>query len=435
MTLTYKEKELANIGASVATGCKPCTDYHFSKVREAGASDEEIKMAISDAKVVRDKANEIMEIHGLKHLGIAKDGGSPSSFEETTRIKELVSVASAFAVNCTTSVEKHIAAARAIGITEKEIESVLGAAQFIKGEAAHYVGQMVKLKEEKDQLQQLLEELERTQAQLVQSEKMAALGKLVAGVVHEMNSPLGAINSASDTMNRSIMNILEEIDRGTSLGSMKKGRKFSKSAQALRDNNQISLDAIERINKIVTSFKAFARLDEAKYQNSDLHSGLESTLTLLKQDFRDRIQIVREYGEIPAVFCNPGEVNQVFMNLLANAAEAIPDRGSITIRTYEKNRNVHIQIVDTGIGISPDQCEGLFDPSFVINGSRMKAGLGLFTSADIMQKHGGRIEVESEVGKGSTFTVIFSTQGTQQIEAVDPARQADRCARLDQRKE
>ena len=149
MPLTYKEKELANIGASVATGCKPCTDYHFSKVREAGASDEEIKMAISDAKVVRDKANEIMESHSLKHLGIAKDGGSPPGFEETTRIKELVSVASAFAVNCTTSVEKHIAAARAIGITEKEIESVLGAAQFIKSEAAHYVGQMVKLKEEK----------------------------------------------------------------------------------------------------------------------------------------------------------------------------------------------------------------------------------------------------------------------------------------------
>jgi len=433
MPLTFIEKELANIGASVATGCKPCTDYHFSKVREAGASDEEIKKAISDAIEVRDSANEIMESHGLKHLGIAREGGSPPSNEETTRIKELVSVASAFAVNCTTSVEKHIAAARALGITEKEIDSILGAAQFIKGEAAHYVGQMVKLKEEKDQLQQVLEELKRTQAQLVQSEKMAALGKLVAGVVHEMNSPLGAIISSSDTMNRSIMHIVEEIERNTSLDNIKENRKFMKSVKALRDSNRSTLAASERINKTVTSFKAFARLDEAKYQDTDLHAGLENTLTLLEQDFRDKIQIVREYGKIPAVFCNPGEVNQVFLNLLTNAAEAISDRGSITIRTFEKSGKVHVQVVDTGIGISPERCENLFDPSFVKNGTRMKAGLGLFTSADIMQRHGGRIEVESEVGKGSIFTVVFSVQRIQPVEAVDSARPADRCSRLDQR--
>jgi AhpD family alkylhydroperoxidase len=430
MPLTYKEKELANIGASVATGCKPCTDYHFSKVREAGASDEEIRQAISDALAVRDRAKEIMESHGLKHLGIAKENDVRLHDEETTRIKELVSVASAFAVNCTTSVKKHIAAARAVGIAEEEIESVLDAALFIKGEAAHYVGQIVKLKEEKDQLQQLLEELERTQAQLVQSEKMAALGKLVAGIVHEINTPIGTINSTANTLSRSIMYIEEEMKKGTSLDSVKDNRRFRNSVQALRDGSPITLAASERILRIVNSLKAFAHLDEATYQSVDLHEGLENTLTLLEHDLREKIRVVLEFGEIPKVTCNPGEVNQVFMNLLQNAAEAIKDKGTITIRTFEKDENVHVEISDTGTGISPRRRERLFEPAFAKKGARMKAGLGLFTSANIVQKHQGRIEVESEVGKGSVFTVILPVQAVERAEAVEPAPPADRCDRL-----
>ncbi|MDH3217596.1 MAG: carboxymuconolactone decarboxylase family protein [Candidatus Krumholzibacteria bacterium] len=430
MPLTYREKELANIGASVATGCKPCTDYHFNKVREAGASDEEIKQAISDALAVRDRAREIMESHGLKHLGIAKENDVRPHDEETTRIKELVSVASAFAVNCTTSVKKHIAAAKTVGITEEEIESVLDAALFIKGEAAHYVGQIVKLREEKDQLQQLLEELERTQAQLVQSEKMAALGKLVAGIVHEINTPIGTINSTANTLSRSITYIVEEMERGKSLDSVKDNRRFRNSVQALRDGSPTTLAASERIFKIVNSLKAFAHLDEAAYQRVDLHDGLDNTLTLLDHDFRDRILVVREYGEIPNVMCNPGEINQVFMNLLQNGAEAIKDKGTITIRTLAKGESVWVQVADTGAGISPRRRQRLFEPAFAKKGSRMKAGLGLFTSANIVQKHEGRIEVESEVGKGSTFTVILPVQGVQRADKADLAQKADRCDEL-----
>jgi len=428
MSLTYKEKELANVGASVATGCKPCTDYHFNKVREAGAADEEIRQAISDAMAVRDCAREIMECHGLEHLGIARTGDVRPHEEESTRIKELVSIASAFAVNCTTSVKKHITAARTVGISEDEIQSVLDAARFIKGEAAHYVGQIVKLKEEKDQLQQLLEELERTQAQLVQSEKMAALGKLVAGIVHELNTPIGTINSTTDTLNRSITRIVEEIEGTPSLDSIKNSRQFQNSVRALRDSNPITMAASERITRIVSSLKAFAHLDEAAYQKADLHDGLENTLTLLEHDFKDRIEVIREYGEIPRVTCNPGEINQVFMNLLQNAAEAIKDTGTIVIRSFEEDGNVHVLISDSGSGISPRRRERLFDPAFARKGSRMKAGLGLFTSANIAQKHNGRIEVESEVGKGSAFTVILPVQGVQS-EAVEP----DRCDKLEER--
>lgn len=431
MALTFKERELANVGASVATGCKPCTDYHFNKVREAGASDEEIRQAISDAMEVRDSAREIMESHGLKHLGIATDVHVRPRDEDTTRIRELVSVASAFAVNCTTGVKRHIAAARAIGITEEEIQSVLDAAQFIKGEAAHYVGQIAKLKEEKDRLQQLLEELERTQAQLVQSEKMAALGKLIAGIVHEINTPIGTINSTADTLNRSITNIVEQIEGTASLDSVKGDRQFQSSVKALRDSNPITLAASDRITKILSSLRAFAHLDEATLQKVDLHEGLDNALTLLEHEFRDRIEVVREFGEIPEVTCNPGEINQVFMNLLQNAAEAIKDSGRISIRTTEKDGNVHIEVIDTGTGVSPEQRERLFDPAFARKGSRMRAGLGLFTSASIMQKHDGRIEVASEVGKGSTFTVILPVHGAGPDEKGDPNARADRCDRLD----
>ncbi|UCH84317.1 MAG: carboxymuconolactone decarboxylase family protein [Candidatus Latescibacterota bacterium] len=427
MTLTFKEKELVNIGASIATGCKPCTDYHFKKIRDAGASDEEIEQVISDAMDVRDRAKAIMESHGLKYLGITRDADVDPPTEETSRTRALVRVASAFAVNCTTSVKKYIDRARAIGISDADIQAVLDSAQFIKGEAAHYVGQIAKLKEEKDRLQQLLEELERTQAQLVQSEKMAALGKLVAGVVHEMNSPVGAINSANDIINRSVAKFVDAMEADSSRDDRKISRRIDSSLKALRESRAISVAANDRIRKIIDSLKGFAHLDEAAYKKVDLHEGLDNTITLLEHRFHDRVQVVKDFGDVPEVTCNPGEVNQVFMNLLTNADEAIKTTGTITIRTFERNGNAHIQIIDTGVGITPGRLERLFDPGFVRKGARMKAGLGLFTSASIVQKHQGRIEVDSKVGQGSTFTVILPVEGGQPESDEQPSR----CDRLD----
>ncbi|NOX32693.1 MAG: hypothetical protein GXP56_02995 [Deltaproteobacteria bacterium] len=137
MVLTIKEKELVYIGVSVAAGCKPCTNYHISKAEEAGASDKEIKQAISDAMCVCNSAKEIMEAHGLKQLGITKNIGG-CGCEETTRIKELVSIGAGFAVNCTYNLEKHISAALTIDITEDEIKSILNTASLIKRKAASH---------------------------------------------------------------------------------------------------------------------------------------------------------------------------------------------------------------------------------------------------------------------------------------------------------
>lgn len=143
MALTIKEKELVYVGASVSAGCKPCTNYHIKKVKESGASEEEIKQAISDAMCVRNSAKEIMEAHGLKPLEIIKDVDDCGCGEKTTRIKELVSIAAAYAVNCTSNLDKHISAARTVNITDDEIKSVIKSTGFIKDKAASHVEKIV----------------------------------------------------------------------------------------------------------------------------------------------------------------------------------------------------------------------------------------------------------------------------------------------------
>ncbi len=434
MSLTVKERELVNIGASVATGCKPCTDYHFRKLREVGALDSEIRQAISDAMVVRDSAREIMESHGLKHLGIARDVEDENRDRNTTRVTELVSVAAAFAVNCTTNLERHIAAARAVGITEDEIRSVLDAALFIKGEAAHYVSQIAELKEQNIQLQQLLKELQETQARLVQSEKMAALGKLVAGFVHEMNTPVAGIKSATDTSTRSIATILEAMEMSQAPGESRDVNRLRESLKALQNCHSVASVASERIIQLVDSLKSFARLDEAAFQKACIHECLESTLFLMERDLKGRIGVVKEYGDIPHITCYPGELNQVFMNILTNAVQAIEGNGSITIRTFVEDGDVHVQISDTGTGIPPGKIKRLFEPGFSRKGPRVKTGLGLFASYSIVQKHQGQIRVESEVGKGSTFTVILPTDLAEQPEEPeipDAGEAIDGCALLE----
>ncbi len=407
MALTVKEKELVNIGASVATGCKPCTDYHFKKVRQAGATDEEIKDVITYAMMVRDSAKEIMENYGLEQMEPANYQDDTEYSEETTRIKELVSVAAAYAVNCTTNLKKHMETARAIGITEGEIEVVLHAASFIQGEAAYYVDQIVKLKRKSDELEKLLDELKATQAQLVQSEKMAGLGKVVSGFVHELNTPIGAIKGAVDVYARSVSNIQSLLEESQSIDEIKRSDQLQKSIKCLEDNIRVTIAASERIASITDSLKSFARLDESAFQKACIHEGLDSALTLLESETRDRIKIEKEYGSVPMIYCYPGELNQVFMHLLTNAVEAIRGKGVISIRTFVQDENVHVQITDTGVGILPDQKEGIFEPNFRKDGPRVKTGLGLFISYNIVQSHKGHIEVESEVGKGSTFTVIL----------------------------
>jgi signal transduction histidine kinase len=156
--------------------------------------------------------------------------------------------------------------------------------------------------------------------------------------------------------------------------------------------------------------KSFSGLDESERQKIDIHDGLEQTLSLIEHQWHGDIEVVRDYSQLPMVDCCPGEMNQVFMNVLTNAAESIEGKGTITIRTTFRDGRIHIEIVDTGVGIEPDRLERLFDPGFSAEGPRVKAGLGLMVSLNIIRNHGGNIEVESWVGKGTTITIILPRQ-------------------------
>jgi signal transduction histidine kinase len=197
------------------------------------------------------------------------------------------------------------------------------------------------------------------------------------------------------------------IESGATLEDVRADRSFQQALQLLKANHEIAATGSDRIETIVRSLRNFARLDEAAFQEADVHEGLDSTLTLLDHQLRDRISVDRVYGEIPPIHCHPSELNQVFMNLLVNAIQAMEGGGTLTIRTFVERGRVHIQIGDMGVGIPSEQRERLFEPSFTRQGARMKAGMGLFTCYQIVQKHHGGITIESEVDQGTTVTITI----------------------------
>jgi two-component system NtrC family sensor kinase len=259
------------------------------------------------------------------------------------------------------------------------------------------------LADKNESLEAVLRELRATQGRLVQSEKMAALGKLVAGLVHEMNTPIGASNSAMDVSQRcveKIQRVREEADSET------RAEEMTKLLGLLQENYSVTRKAHDRISHILENLKSFIRLDQSERQKVDVHEGLDCALELLEPDYRGRVDVVREYGDLPLVDCCPSEINQVLMSLLSNAVEAIEESGTITVRTAVKNEDVRIAISDTGTGIPTKQIPHLFDPGFNTKGERVKVGMGLLVSHNIVHRHGGRIDVESEPGTGSTFTIV-----------------------------
>ena len=262
----------------------------------------------------------------------------------------------------------------------------------------------VELREKNEQLEHLLAELKAAEAQLIQAEKMAALGGIVGGIVHELNTPLGVIGSATDMLSKCTADIQTALDNGSSAEDIRSDATLRAALETLEENKRLTELATERIGKIVATLKSFARLDRAVFEQVDLHDGIETTLTLLENRLQ-RIEVVRDYGTLPLVPCYASEMNQLFLNLLMNAVQAIRGNGTITIRTHAEESRVRLDFSDTGVGIPEDQISHLFEPTFTKKGSRVKASLGLVAGYNIVQKHNGQISVESELGSGTTFTV------------------------------
>jgi two-component system, NtrC family, sensor kinase len=244
------------------------------------------------------------------------------------------------------------------------------------------------------QLTATLAELRQAQAQLVQSEKMAALGHLVAGIAHEINTPLGAVTSNTDVVLRGLGKLAPDVPASR-----------ANVLHLLDDLLRTNAEACQRIAVIVRNLQKFARLDEAEWKSADLREGLDSTLALVAHLYRGRIEIVRCYSEAPLVACHPGQLNQVFMNLLVNAIQAIEGQGTIRIRLGVDGRDVLLDVEDTGSGIAPEHLTRIFDPGFTTKGVGVGTGLGLAICHQIVAAHGGTIGVTSRPGAGSVFSV------------------------------
>lgn len=243
---------------------------------------------------------------------------------------------------------------------------------------------------QKDELQNALKELKDTQVQLINSEKMASLGQLIAGVAHEINTPLASINS-----NNSIMaKLIRRIDD-------------TETSEMLIDINNIDREAVQRISNIVKSLKKFVRLDEAELQNADINSEIDLTLNLIRHETKNKVEIIKEYGQIPLIKCYPNMLNQVFMNILVNACQSIEKKGTITITTTFSEDKLSVKIKDSGSGIKKENLEKIFTAGYTTKGLGIGTGLGLAICEKIIQKHKGQITVNSEVGQGSEFVITI----------------------------
>jgi signal transduction histidine kinase len=237
---------------------------------------------------------------------------------------------------------------------------------------------------------------------------MASLGKLVAGIAHEINTPLGAIHSAQDTLARAVGRLRAITERDCPDGRDQPDTQ--QAFQILQDVHRVIETGTRRVTTIVRGLRNFARLDEAERKEADLHACLEEALLLIHHDLKNRVQVVKDYGDLPPVVCYPGRLNQIFLNLLNNAQQAIEGDGTIAITTRRQEGEARISIRDSGAGIPPEQLPRIFDPGFTSKGVGVGTGLGLSICYQIVQDHGGRIEVESELGHGSTFTVVLPVE-------------------------
>jgi signal transduction histidine kinase len=241
------------------------------------------------------------------------------------------------------------------------------------------------------------EQLAGMQAQLVQSEKMALLGQLVAGLSHEINTPVGVINANAALSARAldvIRNHCLDVDGNSRLRS---------AVEALSSSQRSSAAAGERLAELLKSLKLYARLDESELQRVDISTCVEATLRLFETQLPDSIRLDKSLEPIPEMTCRPGQINQALMTVLVNARQAIDSEGTIAVRSFPRHDFAFIEITDTGRGIAGDKIPSLFDIDFAHRDSQVRLRMGLSTAKTIIEKHGGSVDVDSTVGEGTTF--------------------------------
>lgn len=283
-----------------------------------------------------------------------------------------------------------------------------------------------KLARQSEEVAQAYRQLKASQSQLVQSEKMASLGQMVAGVAHEINTPLGYVKNnvvmaqgAFAQMNTLVSEygcLIDMLTGGQSdeqavvaqleqVGALREAHHDVYAADELDHLFDDTLFGVNQISEIVVNLKNFSRLDQAPVDEVDINQTMDSALLIARNVLKKKAQIVKLYAELPKVSCSPAQINQVFLNLLTNAAQAIEDQGTIQIRTYVDARFVYASIQDNGKGIPRENLKKIFDPFFTTKSIGEGTGLGLSIVYRIVQDHGGSIRLASEVGRGTRFEV------------------------------
>lgn len=312
---------------------------------------------------------------------------------------------------------------------EGDVVSVLEVHRDVTDEARIHEKYKVLLDKEKlakEELERLVDErtseLKTAQSQLVHSEKMSSLGQMVAGIAHELNNPINFIYGNSESLEEykdELVNVIKGAEELISPDCSLKEKfevikekadfefvldDFSKVVKSIRHGS-------ERSAEIIQGLRTFSRLDEAQVKETDIHQDIDMTLTLLRNEYKNRITIHRDFADLPPIPCFSSQLNQVYMNILANAAQAIEGEGEVWIRTFLKDDMVHVEIRDSGSGISKEHRDKIFDPFYTTKEVGKGTGLGLSISYGIVERHGGRIEVDSEPGKGTTFAIIIPMAG------------------------
>ena len=311
-----------------------------------------------------------------------------------------------------------------LGVLELSVERALERRALLKDARLHKQA----LERRNAELAHRQAELERLQAQLVHSEKMASLGQLAAGVAHELNNPAGFIYGNMEVLRECVTGLERllafyealalppEVSRGAE--RLKAEIDYGHTLEDLRSVIDDCASGAGRIRDVVQNLRTFSRLDEAEFKKVDIHEGLDSTIRLLSRFYTSgHIRLVRDYGELPPVDCFAGQLNQTWMNLLANAAQAVANGGEVRVSTRLDGEMVRVSVSDTGRGIAPEHLNKIFDPFFTTKPVGEGTGLGLSITYGIVERHGGAISVESRAGSGTTFTVTLPVNARRAAEA------------------
>jgi signal transduction histidine kinase len=273
----------------------------------------------------------------------------------------------------------------------------------------------------------LFSDLEVARNQALQSDKLASIGQLAAGVAHEINNPIGFVLSNFASLERYVSDLLQVVaayeqleplvpSTAAPLRQVAIARSNADMDYLKEDLGQLlseSRDGLDRVRRIVQDLKDFAREGDMLWQPADLIRGLESTLNVVRNEVKYKAEVVKHYAPLPEVDCVPSQLNQVFMNLLVNAAQAISQSGTITLSCGAQGDEVWIAIADSGCGMSPEVKHRIFDPFFTTKPVGTGTGLGLSVSYSIVKRHGGRIEVDSALGEGTTFRIWLPVHRTE----------------------